>query len=240
FEEKFYRKANVPVRFVGNPLVDEVKPSKSKQAAFEAYNLRDGQRVIGLFPGSRKSEIKRILPVQLAAAQLLKNRHPELQFILPIASTLSEADINPHLATYTALDIHLVKDKPYDVMQVCDAIIVASGTVTLEIALMGIPSVITYAISPISYFILKRLVTIEHVGLVNIVAEKGIVKEFIQHQATAKNLANEIDKILSDKDYRETMVNELNQVRAKLGKEGGSMNVAKLALEMLGEQKNAN
>lgn len=243
FEEKFYRQANVPVRFVGNPLVDEAIPSKTRAQALQQYKLDGIRPVIGLFPGSRRSEIKRILPIELKAARVLKQRYPDIQFILPIASSLDEADIAPYFKGYDELDVVRVKDLPYDVMQVCNAIIAASGTTTLEIALMGIPSVITYRISPVSYFILKRLVTIDHVGLVNIVAEKGIVKELIQHDARPDKIADEITKILDDEVYRNQMISELNQVRAKLGKEGGSNNVAQLAYEMLygeGLKENAN
>ena len=118
-------------------------------------------------------------------------------------------------------------------MQACDAIMTASGTATLEIALMGVPSVITYRISPISYFILKRLVTIKHIGLVNIVGEKEIIREYVQHDATAENLGAEIDRILSDESYRKQMIAELKKIKEMLGKEGGSMNVASLAYEML-------
>ncbi|MCW8955744.1 MAG: lipid-A-disaccharide synthase [Gammaproteobacteria bacterium] len=233
FEEKFYRQANVPVRFVGNPLVDEARPRKSKDEAINQYELDSTKPIIGLFPGSRKGEIKRILPIQLRAAELLKQHYPDIQFILPIASSLQDSDIAPYCKGYDDLAIHRVKDLPYDAMQVCDAIIAASGTATLEIALMGIPSVITYRISPISYFILKRLVTIDHIGLVNIVAEKAIVKELIQNDAKADKIADEISKILDDDAYRKQMISELNQVRAKLGKQGGSKNVAQLAYEML-------
>lgn len=233
FEEKFYREANVPVRFVGNPLVDEARPRKSKDEALKQYELDSTKPVIGLFPGSRKGEITRILPLQLKAAQLLKQRYPDIQFILPIASSLEDSDIAPYCKGYDDLAIRRVKDLPYDVMQVCNSIIAASGTATLEIALMGIPNVITYRISPISYFILKRLVTIDHIGLANIVAGKGIVKELIQHDARPEKIADEISRILDDDNYRSQMISELNKVRAKLGKEGGSKNVAQLAYEML-------
>jgi len=233
FEEKFYQQANVPVRFVGNPLVDETRPLKNHQQAMQQYQLDSGRKVVGLFPGSRRGEIKRVLPIQLKSAELLKQQHPDLQFILPIASTLQHEDIDPHLSAHRSLDLHVVKDRAYDVMQVCDAIITASGTATLEIALMGIPNAITYRISPISYFILKRMVTIDHIGLVNIVAEKDIVREFIQHEAQPRAIADEIHHILTDDDYRNNMIDELAKVREKLGKEGGSNNIAQLAYEML-------
>lgn len=233
FEEKFYKEANVPVRFVGNPLADETKPNKDKQSCFSEYELDENKTVIGLFPGSRRGEIKRILPVQLEAAVKLAQQKSGLQFILPIASTLDREIFIPHLSKYPQLNIKLVRDLPYNVMQCCDSIIIASGTATLEVALMGIPNCITYKIAPLSYFILKRMVKIEHIGLVNIVAEKGIIKEFIQHNAQPQMIADEIIRTLDDEDYRENMISELNAVRDKLGKSGGINNMAELVLEML-------
>ncbi|MCW9012819.1 MAG: lipid-A-disaccharide synthase [Gammaproteobacteria bacterium] len=235
FEEKFYKNANVPVRFVGNPLVDQAQSSLTRVEALEHFQLQQDRRTIGLFPGSRKTEIQRLLPTLLQASRLLYRKHNDLQFILPVASTLGIDEVEPYLADFDDISIKLVQDNPYDVMQACDAIMTASGTATLEIALLGIPNVITYRISPISYFILKRLVSIRHIGLVNIVAEKEIVKEFIQHEATPQNLYTEIDRLLTDQNYRENMIRELNQVKALLGKEGGSQNIARLAMEMLAD-----
>lgn len=233
FEEKFYAGANVPVRFVGNPLVDEAKPNRDKKTCLDDYQLSDDREIVGLFPGSRCSEIKRVLPIQLKAAEKLLEKKPDVQFVLPVASTLSKEAFADCLEKYSHLNVKLVKDLSYNVMQCCDAIITASGTATLEIALMGIPNCITYKISPISYAILKYMVKIENIGLVNIVAEKRIVEEFIQHQAQPQLIANEIFKILSDDSYRDNMTTELNKVREKLGKTGGANNVAQLALEML-------
>ena len=233
FEEKFYEGANVPVRFVGNPLVDEAKPDRDKQSCLNDYQLSDSHQIVGLFPGSRRSEIKRVLPIQLKAAEKLLERQADLQFVLPVASTLSKEAFSECLTEYSHLNVKLVKDLSYNVMQCCDAIITASGTATLEIALMGIPNCITYRIAPLSYAILKYMVKIDNIGLVNIVAEKEIVKEFIQNQAQPQLIADEIHKILSDETYRNNMTNELDKVRDKLGKTGGAMNVAELALEML-------
>ena len=233
FEEKFYEGANVPVRFVGNPLVDEAKPDRDKQSCLNDYQLSDSQQIVGLFPGSRRSEIKRVLPIQLKAAEKLLERQADLQFVLPVASTLSKEAFSECLTEYSHLNVKLVKDLSYNVMQCCDAIITASGTATLEIALMGIPNCITYRIAPLSYAILKYMVKIDNIGLVNIVAEKEIVKEFIQNQAQPQLIADEIHKILSNETYRNDMTDELNKVRDKLGKTGGAKNVAELALEML-------
>ncbi len=233
FEEAFYRDANVPVRFVGNPLADEVKPNKDKARCMHEYGLDSDRTVIGLLPGSRRSEIKRILPLQLAAAELLQRSKPELQFVIPLARSLNSELFQAELNKYRHLQVRLVDDLSYNVMQCCDAIIAASGTATLEIALMGIPNCITYKIAHLSYAILKRMVHIEHIGLVNIVAGKGIVKEFLQYQAKPSAIAEEITRILDNSEYRNTMLAELKQVRDRLGKPGGVENMAELVLEML-------
>ncbi|TQV86631.1 lipid-A-disaccharide synthase [Aliikangiella coralliicola] len=233
FEVAFYENANVPVKFVGNPLVDEVKANTDKLSLINQYQLSPELKTVGLLPGSRKSEIKRILPIQLESARQLKQKHPQLQFVLAVASTLSKSEIEQQCQQYSELDIKFIRDLPYNVMSVCDAIITASGTATLETGLMEIPLAITYRISPLSYAILRRMMTIDKVGLVNIVAEKMIVKEFIQQDAVPEKIAGEISEILENDDYRENMINELKQVKQKLGIQGGSKIVAELAYQML-------
>jgi len=233
FEEKFYKDAKVPVTFVGHPLLDEVKPGKSKEQVLNEYDLSPDQQIIGLFPGSRLGEIKRILPLQLESAEILQAGKKKLQFILPAASTLTKADFTPWLDQYKKLGVKTVQGRVYDVAQVCDAIITASGTATLEIALMGTPNVIVYKVSLFTYWIAKYMVTIDKIGLANIAAEKNIVKEFIQSEAKPDLIAEEMQRILDDKDYREKMVRELKQVKDKLGQKGGADNIAQLAYDML-------
>jgi len=133
----------------------------------------------------------------------------------------------------------VINGKTYDVMQACDAIITASGTATLEIALMGIPMAIVYKISWLSYFILKFMVSIDRIGLVNIVAGKDVVKEFLQGKARPKKISEEILHILSDKNYNDTMRHELSLTREKLGDSSGTTHVAQLAYDMFDNNKNS-
>jgi lipid-A-disaccharide synthase len=130
--------------------------------------------------------------------------------------------------------VTVVEGRSYDVMQVCDAIITVSGTVTLEIALVGVPMVIIYRVSPLTYAIGKRVVKVDHIGLCNIVAGERIVQELVQHDADPERIAGEINRILDDREYARSMRDKLLQVKEKLGKAGGSRNVARLALEMTG------
>ena len=232
FEVTLYKEANVPVEFTGHPLVDEIIPDKNAQQARAALSLEE-KTTVGLFPGSRMGEIERLLPIMLETAKLLKQQRPELQFVLPLASTVQREDLAQYGKDLAALKVNLVENNTHDVIQACDSIIVASGTATLEIGLMGTPMVITHKLAWLSYFILSRLVKITHIGLVNIVPGKEIVKEFIQHEATAENLANETLQILDNEKYNQNMRDELSKLRELLGTGGGSRNVAKLAYSMI-------
>ncbi len=233
FEEAFYQKANVPVRFVGNPLVDEVKTTMDKADAYRQFELNPQLKTIGLLPGSRRSEICRLIETLLQSADLIKRQYPGCQFVIPLSRSVKIDSLKPMLDQYEHLPIKIVHSDIHDVMNCCDAIITASGTVTLETALMTTPMVIIYKMSGLSYGIMKRLITIDHIGLPNILAGKEIVKEMLQENARPENISAEILKILTDTDYHQQMINELENVRAKLGHSGGSEKVAQLAYEML-------
>lgn len=232
FEVELYKEANVPVEFTGHPLVDEVIPDKTIEQARAALELED-KTTIGLFPGSRMGEIERLLPIMLETAKLLRDKKPGLQFVLPLASTVQREDLLEYGKNLVELNVHLVENNTHDVIQACDSIIVASGTATLEIGLMGTPMVITHKLAALSYFILSRLVKIKHIGLVNIVPGKELVREFIQHEAKPENLAAETLHILDDENYQQNMRNELAKLRELLGTGGGSKNIAQLAHRML-------
>ena len=232
FEVELYEKANVPVRYTGHPLVDEIIIDKTTQQARYVLNLAD-KITVGLFPGSRLGEMERLLPILIDTARLLRKTKPDLQYVLPIASSLNKDDLAEYEPALTELNVRTVEDNTQDVIQACDCIIVASGTATLEIGLMKKPMVILYKVAPFTYFILSRLVHLAHIGLVNIVPGKEIVKEFIQHDATPEKLSQETLRILDDKNYNKTMRDELAKLRGLLGTGGGSKNVAELAYEML-------
>ncbi|BEH09761.1 lipid-A-disaccharide synthase [Geobacter sulfurreducens subsp. ethanolicus] len=235
FEVPFYERAGVPVSFVGHPLADRVRPTMGRDEALASFGLDPGRRVVGLFPGSRRGEIAKLFPVILESAQLLRERYPGIQFILPLASSLTDGDIAPQLSA-SGLDVTVARDRVYDVMQVCDAIITVSGTVTLEIALMGVPMVIIYKVSPLTYQVGKRLIRVDHIGICNIVAGTRVVPELIQDEASADRIAAEIGRYLDDSAYAEKTRAGLAMVKEKLGTGGCSERVAGIVLEMLGKQ----
>ncbi len=236
FETAYYDAENVPVRYVGHPSVDKVHSQHSKDEDLTRFGLDKNQPVVGLLPGSRANEIKRMLPVMLAAAEKILLDLPECRFILPQADSIGDALLEEYIGR-SPLAITVIKKQPYDVIQCCDAVMTTSGTATLEIALLTVPMVIAYKLSTLTYWLGRWLVNTPFIGLPNIVAGKGIIKELIQHDATAENLSAEVMRILADKAYADRMRENLRQVKKQLGQGGGSKNMAQLALEML-EWKN--
>ena len=235
FESAYYEAENVPVRYVGHPSVDKVIPKLSKQDALRAFDLDSNAPVIGLVAGSRVNEIKRLLPIMLSAAQQLKTRFPTCQFVLPQADAISDALIQFYL-NMNNVEVTVIKHQQYDVMQCCDVIMSCSGTATLEIALLDIPMVICYKLNALTYWLGRYLVKTRFIGLPNIIFGEGIVRELIQHDATPENLANEVACLLSNPEAAQTLRDNLNSVREKLGQGGGIQTMANLVLKMLPER----
>lgn len=232
FETQYYEAEKVPVRYVGHPSVDKVHPLRGKDEDMALFGLDAGRPVVGILPGSRSNEIKRMLPVMLQAAMLLAQRNPALQFVLPQADSVADLTLQAYLNT-CPLAIKVVKQQTYDAIQCCDAIMTTSGTASLEIALLGVPMLIAYRLSPLTYWLGRMLVKIPFIGLPNIVAGRSVVKELIQERVTAENLADEIMRLLDDPQYRTACIEGLRQVRSELGSGGGSTAMAELAMAML-------
>ena len=216
FEETFYQKHQVPVRYVGHPLSEEVFASADRDSLLQEFGLLPEKKTVGLFPGSRQSELRRLLPIILTAANQLKQKYPEIQFLLPIASTLKADDIRPYLADHQELGITMIVDRSYDVMEACDAIITVSGTVTLEIALLGKPMVIINKLAWLSYQIVKSMFKLDYIGLCNIVANERLVPELIQSDARPDKIVMEIERLLFDKTYRDEIREKLSRVQSLL------------------------
>lgn len=232
FETTYYDAENVPVRYVGHPSVDKVHPQRSRLEDMAIFNLDEGNPVIGLLPGSRANEINRLLPIMLAAAEILQARIPGIQFMLPQADSISDELLESYMRQ-SLVKITVIKNQPYDVIQCCDVVMTTSGTATIEIALLNVPMVITYKLAALTYWLGRWLVNTPFIGLPNIILGKGFIKELIQYEATSENLAEEIQRILTDKFYADQMRDNLNQVKQQLGHGGGSKNMAELALEIM-------
>jgi lipid-A-disaccharide synthase len=232
FEVPLYERAGVPVSFVGHPLLDMVEVHMDRTAAADSFGLDPARKIVGLFPGSRRSEIERILPTIIESAVLLRQQFPDVQFVLPLASTLQDKDVLPVLSVY-GISVIITRDRIHDLIRACDAIISVSGTVTLEIGLVGTPMVIIYKMAPVTYALAKRLVKVEHIGLCNIVAGETVVKELIQDDATPVKISAEIERIIGNVLYAHEMKQKLSAVRSQLKRGGAAANVARLALSLL-------
>ena len=232
FERELFSGEPLKVEYVGNPLLDEYHEPAPRSEVLRRHGLDPAGRVVGLFPGSRKSEIKYILPTILETAKQLLQRYPKVQYLMPIAPNLHRDDLGLTLRQH-GLQVHLVEDDIYDLSAACDVILSVSGTVTLQAALTGTPMAILYKASPLTYAIGKRLVRIPLVGLPNIVAGKEITREFIQDAADPVVLAGELGRLLDDRTYFATVADNLAGVKERLGTPGCSGRVAGLIREMV-------
>lgn len=234
FEPAFYDGQDILVKYVGHPLLDEFEAAGNCQDLRLRLQIAEDKKVVGLFPGSRHNELRYMLETLVEAAQLIYAKQPQIHFLVPVANTLSHAEIQSHFPVDLPVTLIASDDASiYDVASSCDTILTVSGTVTLQIALVGTPMAIFYKVSPLTYAIGKRLIKVDHVGLANIVAEDRIVPEFIQDMATPQNLADEALRVLNDSRYANEMRSALKQVHAKLGEPGCSNRVADMLFELL-------
>jgi lipid-A-disaccharide synthase len=234
FEVPIYQQAGVPVTCVGHPLVDAVKTELTTEQAKQQLGLDANNKVLGLFPGSRNSEVQALLPTMLQAAERIQQRHPNLTIVLPLAPGLSRETLQP-LLEQSSVTVNLIEGEFYTLTKACDAIVAASGTVTLEIALLGVPHFLIYRVAPLSYSILKRLVNIPYVGLCNIITEQNIVKEILQDEVTAERLDQELSSLLSSENAQQTATQIQQQVLTALGPAGGAANAAQLIIKLLND-----
>lgn len=236
FEKDFYLERGVQVDFVGHPLMDSVKTTLTKSQFRQSLSIEPGKTVVGLVPGSRTKEIISLLPDFLAAAKRLTvTTHNDYVFLVPRASTISEQLLNENgIEKYRKeLDIRVSDSNRYDLMASCDAIVAASGTVILELAILGIPTVATYRVSPKTYFLGKMLTKLKNFTLVNLIAGRSVIPELLQDHVTPVNIARELALILEEKDVREKILSGLSDVREKLGNPGASQRAAEIAMELI-------
>jgi lipid-A-disaccharide synthase len=234
FEKEFYLKTGhqIDVEYVGHPLMDSIPDHFDDKKIFEDLDLPMGAPVIGLLPGSRTEEIKNLLPSMIGAAEILSSRYPETEFVLPLASTIQPDLIQSYICR-TSLKIHVSKMSIYNILRVCNLALVASGTATLETAIMGVPMVIAYRVSPLSFRIAKMVIKLPYVSLVNLIAGEEIVPELLQDDVTAQSLAGRASSFLENEVLRRETIKKLNRLRDSLGGPGASERTAEIALGMM-------
>ncbi len=236
FEVPLYEAAGVDVEWVGHPLLDIVKPTLPKEQAIREFGLDSKRRVVGLLPGSRVHEIERLLPPLLASADLLQKEIPDLQFVIPLAPGISKTILSSQMKNIS-FPVKVVEGFTYDVMNLSELLITASGTATLEGAILRKPMIIIYKVSLLSYWVGKALIRVDHIGLVNLVAEKGIAPELIQKDVNPEKIADEASRILRDPILSRKMAESMDQVRQKLGEPGAAQRAAQIIISLLQERK---
>lgn len=241
FEEEFYRKRGVNVDYVGHPLLDAFKPATRNPAEVGIFDSQPAtcnpqpairNPVVGLVPGSRREEIRNMLPIMIRSAEILKIRYPDLRCLLPLAKTIEPEFIDTFIRK-SSLDIEVHQGDIYEVMDRCHIALVTSGTATLDAAIMAVPMVIVYKVTPLSYRIGKILIKTSFIGLANLVAGERVVPELIQDEVTPERLADEALTLIENEHVREKMITKLHGIRKRLGEGGASDRTAKIAVEML-------
>ncbi|MFC1881581.1 lipid-A-disaccharide synthase, partial [Thermodesulfobacteriota bacterium] len=226
FEQQFYTANNVPATFVGHPLLDTPLPT-----ADEIFTTSvEGPVTIGLVPGSRDNEIARHLPVMLNTADILKDRLKQARFIISQAASVERKQIEVVVADHPCrMNVDIISDGVETVFERSDVIVAASGTVTLQAAIHGVPMVIIYKVSPISFMLGRALIRVPNIGLVNLVAGRQLVPEFVQNAASAENISSAVEKMLADRIQLNHLKKQLFALRDVMGGAGASDRVAELA-----------
>lgn len=229
FEPEFFKinAPQLPVSFVGHPLLD-IPP----QQWDEPLPVPQEAELVGLLPGSRMSEISRLLPLLLASAKRMREQRPGLHFVLPLAPGLRREQVEPYLQN-TPRGLTVLAGRARQVMEQAKLLLVASGTATLQAALAGTPGVVVYKTGGFNYAVARSLIKVEYIAMPNLIAGRELMPELIQGEATPEKVAAQALSLLADDQRRGQVIQGLNEVRAKLGGPGASRRVAELALEMM-------
>jgi lipid-A-disaccharide synthase len=233
FEKSFYSRTDLKVDYVGHPIMDTFPEGAESNPVARDFILGRDDPVVAIVPGSRKEEIRNLLPVMVRSAERLKKRYPRIRYLLPLAPTVTPELVNSFLRP-TGLEIGIVQGTIYDALSHAHLALVTSGTATLETAISGVPMVIAYKGSRISYWIAKKLVRVPYISLVNLVAGERVATELIQDDATPEQLTREAILLLEDRTARTRMLAQLDRIRNRLGQGGASNRTAEIALEMVG------
>ena len=253
FEEELYRQAGVPCTFVGHPLLDDIAASYDRVQIRTAYSLQPNERVLGLLPGSRVGEVRALLPLMLAAAKDLVPDMGAFRVILAVAETVDRDEIK-RMCDESGIDVRQIIGDPNGVMAAADLLFVASGTATLQAAIIGTPMIIVYKMPRLGYKIARILTrtsatlaarricwpdmpAMDCIGLPNLIAGRPFIPELIQAHATPEALAAHARRLLTDEPFRQDMVAGMATVRARLGTPGASKRAATVILNVLASRK---
>jgi lipid-A-disaccharide synthase len=234
FEERFYRERGIAAQFVGHPLADLPSPQVSREQFAAQHKLDPAREWIALLPGSRRGEVSRIFPTLLEAAQLLG---PEYVYIVPVASTLDAGWVVSFLRGHAGPQIAFTRDAQASLLH-ARAAAVASGTSTLEAALIGTPFTMVYRVAPLTWSLGRRLVKVDRFAMVNLIAERDVVPELVQGEFTPQRVCAELRRLIPQGEARDTMIASFGEVRRRLRPSGpggtASERAAQAVLALLG------
>ena len=235
FEKDLYSHSSMAVDFVGHPLVHQVVPSNSREALRSEFGIPQDSTVILLFPGSRKAEVRRILPILHETASLLHKQIAQAYFVIAKSPSIPAAYFNRSLGKKD-IPFTVIEGRPYDAFTLADFGLIKSGTSTLEASIAGLPYVLIYVAHPITYWVGRLLVKIDFLGLANIIAGRRVIPEFIQHEAKPHKIAAAVTELLRNKEQLTEMKAALTEVRHSLGTENAAVNAAEAVLEFIGRK----
>jgi lipid-A-disaccharide synthase len=231
FEEAIYQRERMDVRFVGHPLIDLAKTVESREQLLGRLRLDPAKPVLALLPGSRPNELSQLVPVMAAAAPVIAARVPGVQFVVARAPHLSDRLFEGF--GISGLTLRIVEGRTDDVLNAADAVVTASGTATVQTALHSKPMAVIYKLSPMTYWLGKRMARVGMYAMVNLIAGERVVKELIQDECTPEAVADEAVKILTQVEYRDRMIERLAEVRRRLGGPGASARAADAVLDVI-------
>lgn len=229
FEKDFFKKFEWDVDYVGNPVLDAVKAHQRNQNFLASHGITSLKKIVALLPGSRKQELKFIIPVMIATVR----QNPDVHFVVAAVRTL---DASLYQGLHDISNVTFVYEETYDLLTVADAAIVTSGTATLETGLFKVPQIVVYKAPVLTYHVVRALIRVPYISLVNLIANKEVVKEMIQHHANEKEISDELRRILNDGAYRNNMLSEYDRILKILDTGSASDNAGRLMVEYLAKR----
>ena len=236
FEAEMYKEMGTNVVYGGHPLLDTVKPSMSKDEAYSFFGLQKEKKTVLFMPGSRVQEVQSLYGKMLAAGKLLQDKVEGLQFMVPKASTIDKHMLE-EAAREANLEVHIGEERAYDMMNIADAAICASGTATLETALMGVPTLLVYRVNALTYWLSKILVHLDSIGLPNIISGHRIMPELWQDEVTPENIEAAVLPWLVDAAAAEEARHLMAGVRCQMGEAGAVRRTAEIISEFVKEKQ---
>ncbi|MCR9191270.1 MAG: lipid-A-disaccharide synthase [Gammaproteobacteria bacterium] len=227
FEKKLYEEAGVPVSFVGHPMVEHLNIQESPAALKQQLNIPENKTILAILPGSRRNEIKRLMPILREAAIYLTQRHPELHIVIPVARSLQKAQIATFFES-TSLPLTLIEEQAISTVYCSDFVIVASGTASLECALLTKPMCIIYKTSLITFVAACHFMRVKYLGLCNLLQSKMIVPELMQYDCTANDITELMSDLMTDEAKANRMVSRLQRLKQSLSHQDAEMSIAEL------------